>query len=236
MKEIKFSPKNLEVEANVPPPLPTKKFFPEWYKNIPKFENNSFKINIFKNNVVQANTTVKSCMPFLDTMMTGYIQATWCDIYIDNSDGNITYAYSNTPEILSHRDNVSIPDLIGNEFYNMEFIWRQPWVPQLPKGYSMLYTHPLNRFDLPFYSLSGIIDNDKYINETAGNHPFFIKNGFSGLIPAGTPMFQMVPIKRESWKSIITEVDKHYKFTKAGVHMFFYDGYKKLFWNKKDYN
>ena len=175
-------------------------------------------------------------MPFMDTMLTGYIQSTWSDIFIENVDGKISYAYSNSPEIISNRNNVSINNLLDkNIFYDIEFVWRQPWVPQLPKGYSMLYTHPLNRIDLPFYSLSGIIDNDRYINETDGNHPFFIKNNFSGIIPAGTPMYQMIPIKRDKWKSYIKEVEKHYQYTKSGVYMFFYDGYKKLFWNKKEY-
>jgi hypothetical protein len=236
MNLIKFTPKTPEVEANVPSPDPAKKCFPDWYKRLPKFENNRFQIKIL-NQGVQSNATAKSCMPFLDTLTTGYIQKTWCDIMIDvRGENDVNYAFSNSPEIISHRDKISIPDMCGNEFHQIEFVWRQPWVPKLPDGYSLLYTHPLNRSDLPFVTLSGIIDNDRYINETAGNHPFFIKKGFSGIIPAGTPMFQMIPIKREKWQSITTPVDKHYEYTKSGVYRFFVDGYKKLFWNKKEYN
>jgi hypothetical protein len=236
MKEINFTAKTPEIMANVPPPRPAKLYIPDWYKKLPKFENNKFKIKILENGSVQANATAKSCMPFMDSLMMGYIQETWCDIYIENLNGEIKYAYANNPEIMSVRDRVSIEGLSSNDFYPVEFVWRQPWVPKVPKGYSVIYTHPLNRIDLPFYSLSGVIDNDSYVNETAGNHPFFIKNGFTGIIPTGTPMFQIIPIKRESWSNKISEPDKNYKYNKGGVNKFFFDGYKKLFWNKKEYN
>jgi hypothetical protein len=35
----------------------------------------------------------------------------------------------------------------------------------------------------------------------SGNIPFFIKEGFSGVIPKGTPIAQVIPFKRESWTS-----------------------------------
>jgi hypothetical protein len=238
-QKIHFYPKTKEIELNVPAPKPAKAFFPEWYKKIPKFENNEFKINVLGDGKVQANTTVKSCMPFLDTFTTGYIQHTWCDVLIEyrESDGYVSYKYAGEPEIMNVRSKVSSEALIqNNEFYPVEFVWHQPWIPKMPKGYSLLYTHPINRTDLPFYSLSGIIDNDVYTNETAGNHPFFIKKGFTGLIPAGTPMFQLVPIKRESWTHEVHEMEPFNEIKRTGVQQYFYDGYKRLFWNKKEYN
>ena len=33
------------------------------------------------------------------------------------------------------------------------------------------------------------------------NFPFFIKEGFTGLIPYGTPIVQIIPFKRDDWKS-----------------------------------
>lgn len=238
MPTVNFYPKTKEIELNVPAPKSAKSYIPDWYKKIPKFENNTFAVNVHEDGNVQANTTVKSCMPFLDTFTTGYIQQTWCDILIEyrEEDGYVTYKYAHKPEVMGIRKKISAMDLIKNqEFYPIEFVWHQPWIPRAPKGYSFLYTHPLNRTDLPFYSLSGIIDNDVYTNETAGNHPFFIKKGFTGLIPAGTPMFQIIPIKRESWDSVIHEMEPFNDIRRTGVQQYFYDGYKKLFWNKKEY-
>jgi hypothetical protein len=33
-----------------------------------------------------------------------------------------------------------------------------------------------------------------------GRYPFFLKTGFTGLIPAGTPIAQIILIKNDKWK------------------------------------
>ena len=83
--------------------------------------------------------------------------------------------------------------------YDDHFHWYPNWAPSLPKGYSALYVSPINRFDLPFTTVAGIIDNDKM--DTPGLMPFFLKKGFTGIIPAGTPYVQIIPFKRDDWES-----------------------------------
>jgi hypothetical protein len=43
--------------------------------------------------------------------------------------------------------------------------------------------------------------------------PFFIVNGWTGVIPAGTPYAQMLPFKRENWESevVIEDPNKLYE-------------------------
>jgi antitoxin (DNA-binding transcriptional repressor) of toxin-antitoxin stability system len=84
-------------------------------------------------------------------------------------------------------------------YYKEHFAWFPEWSVETPPGYSALYTHPLNRFELPFLTVSGIIDNDKVI--LPGSMPFFVKEGFVGIIEAGTPIAQIIPFKREDWES-----------------------------------
>jgi hypothetical protein len=236
MSKVTFIPKTKEIKLNVPPPKPAKLYVPDWYKQVPKFEDNKFGVNVLSDGTVLANATIKSCLPFMDGMTAGYIQETWCDIFIENTDGQVRYVYSDKPQIISNREKVSVAGLIDDSFYPIEFVFHQPWIPKLPKGYSMLYTHPINRLDLPFQSLSGIIDNDKYFIETLGNHPFFVKKGFSGIIPAGTPIIQMIPVKREDWTSDISDEDSESSGVRSGINRHFYDGYKKMFWSKKSFN
>ncbi len=99
----------------------------------------------------------------------------------------------------------------------------------------MIYTHPFNRYDLPFLSLTGIIDNDTYYMENLANHPFFVREGFVGIIPKGTPMLQMIPIKRDRWSSKFEKYDEDLKIRFQDLRKYFTDGYKKLYWNKKEY-
>jgi hypothetical protein len=227
MKKILFSPKSLRSEVLVERPEPSKNFIPDWFKKIPSFENGEIKINNFG----RANKTIKMCYPFSDCFNMGYIQKTWCDIYIERDGDAIKYKYPSSPVIMSHREKTSYP--IPEEFYQTEFLWKLEWSPQLPKGYSLLYTHPLNRIDLPFYSLSGIVDADKFKYEKNGNHPFFIKKGFSGLIPAGTPFIQMIPFKRDEWQSDFLEFNEREQLESERVFKNFWGSYKKKYWSKK---
>lgn len=230
MKQIIFRPTSKEVELLVEPPKPAKSYFPTWLKKIPYFIND--KMVIDDNG---ANLSVKACAPFLDTFISGYIQETWCDIYISVKDNAFSYRYAQGPDIMEHRAASSQFYPNTEVFFQQEFTWKQPWIPQLPDGYSMLYTQPFNRYELPFLNLTAIIDNDRYYMERITNHPFFIKNNFEGIIPKGTPYMQMIPIKRDEWQSEIKEFDETLSLKVLKVRQFFMGGYKKLFWQKKSY-
>jgi hypothetical protein len=227
--KIEFIPTSLDVEEFIPHPKPSAQYFPKWYKEKSIFDGKKIK------DVLQTGSFgIKSCMPFLDSMINGYIQETWCDIFIDNDKdtGEVKYFYSSMPQILDVRHSVNVE--VDERHYPYEFVWKMPWSIKMPKGYSVLFTHPLNHTELPFSTLSGIIDFDVFTSGEMGNLPFFIKNNFSGLIPAGTPMYQMIPIKRESWTSSICKFDekklRKYKYIKDKN---FYGVYKKIFRQKK---
>jgi hypothetical protein len=229
-KPIVWRPISEDVARIVPPPAPTRHLTPEWFRKAPKFDG-----HLSSRSDPQALTpTFKACVPFIDAMTAGYCQTTWCDIFIEANGDEYKWRFAGGPEIMGTRSGPKhLPKVQG--FNDVEFVWRQVWIPQLPPGYSMLYTHPLNRLDLPFISLTGIIDNDAYYMENVANHPFFIRDGFSGYIPQGTPMFQMIPIKRECWSSDFKDFDVSLTSQFRQVRNHFFDGYKKLFWSKKTY-
>jgi hypothetical protein len=105
----------------------------------------------------------------------------------------------------------------------------------LPDGYSAIVMHPLNRVDLPFITMSGIVDFDKSIHAPIGNIPFFIKKGFEGTIPAGTPMFQIIPFKREDWNSENQPYSDIFWQEKMKERKSIANIYKKKIWQKKSY-
>ena len=202
MKEISFYPSSKEAESFVPPPKPARNYLQHWYKNTkfftegkePKFEDN-----------LPTNLTVKACVPFYDAMTAGYIQETWCDIHINKTDqGLIQYNFSSMPRIMTHRGDVNFPE--NDVYHNAELVWYMPWVPKVPEGYSVLSVSPQN-FILPFKTLSAIMDSDVFYHTLGGRVPFYVKKEFSGIIPAGTPMYQFIMIKRDEWKSNIEKWD-----------------------------
>lgn len=231
--KIEFIPSSEDAKNYVPAPSPAINFVPKWYKKIETVNEKKIKID---NYGVAYNKNVKNCMPFLDALTSGYIQKTWTDIYIkDNKEsGNIEYYWASGPQIMHHRDKSHLPT--ENNFYPVEFMWKEQWVPKLPKGFSMIYTHPLNRIDLPFLSMSGVVDSDIYNHSFNGNFPFYIKNNFVGIIPEGTPMYQMIPMKRETWEIIELSFNElENKKKENQILNKFINRYKNSFWVKKQY-
>jgi len=232
--KIEFIPLNKQAELIVPSPKPAKSYIPDWYKDIPATKKIEFGPNGEMANDIGS---IKRCMPFFDGLTNGYIQESWCDINIQkDSYGKITYAYALGPEIVKMRLNSSME--IQSKFYPSEFTWILQWLPRLPKGWSALFTTPFNRFDLPFTNTTGVIDSDVFFhtNEFGGNLPFYMDKDFEGIIPAGTPMYQIIPFKRENWKSEEIKFDHDESVRRmVPIRKHFINGYKKTFWQKKYY-
>jgi hypothetical protein len=232
MKEIQFIPQSKIVESTVPFPKPAKLFMPDWYKNIKMFENKTPKYNDTEIN----NLTVKSCASFNDALNFGYIQETWCDIYFEqDKNGKFKYVFSHEPLIFSHLDHVKTFEFDDNHLPE-DFFWLRYWAPKVPSGYSVLITHPLNRMDLPFTVTSGVIDADVFYHTNPGRIPFQMKKNFNGIIPAGTPMFQIIPFKRDNWKTKNLNFDFYVqKYLNSKIRSKFYSSYRRYFHIKKYY-
>lgn len=234
--KISFSPSMQLVEDVVDSPRPAKLVVPQWYKKTPVSNLKNLNITDSGNHNSVTNLTLKSCMPFLDALTSGYIQTTWTDIYVGQKEGNIIYHGATPPAIMNHRTEVSI-EINTNDYYPIEYTWHTHWRAKLPKGYSLLITHPFNRLDLPFTTLSAIVDADLFNHTTVGNIPFFIRRDFQGIIPAGTPMYQLIPIKRDSWEKEIEKFNDKEVFKKEYLmRSRFYNAYRDMFWQKKNYN
>jgi hypothetical protein len=232
-KKIEFIPSSKDTELFIEPPQSAKKLIPEWYKNLPNFDSKNLE---FFNTGKLASKSLKMCIPFIDALTTGYIVTTWTDIHIKfNLDGSVVFNYPSGPEIIQIRDNVNIS--LGEEYYPIEFTWVVQWLPKTPKGYGIIFTHPFNNLNLPFTTLSGVVDTDNFYHTARGNYPFYIKKGFEGIIPKGTPMYQLIPYKKHNWKSVIHKFDSD-EVSKRDNFMYkmFYGTYKKLFWDRKNYS
>lgn len=185
------------IDLLVPKIEPAKKFFPEWLKNIDKFYDGSNKIKV---RGWSSNVGVKYCNPFTDTLTSGYMLSLHCDILVEKDQGNQKISWRHEIVPVGTREFNLIKDIPSpSNFGSFEYVWEVFYRIKLPKGYSALFTHPLNRFDLPFLTASGIVDADYGMG--GGGVSFCIDKDFEGIIPAGTPVVQIFPFKRDDWKS-----------------------------------
>lgn len=238
---IKFIKNRPWLTADSPStPKPTIKTIPDWYRKADRFAVKPDGTHWQDPHVGGKIPTWKACPAVFDIMGTGYVYRTPCDIEFYEENGTIR------AKVLDPRNR----DFIQNRppmfqfkppmgYHEVHFAWWSDWAVEVPEGYSVLYTQPFNRFELPFLTTSGIIDNDKV--NLPGTMPFFVVKGFTGILPAGTPYAQMLPFKREDWESEVddkvpymkmaqdnNENSKKYRVPDGGV-------YQKEVWTRRVY-
>lgn len=222
-------------------PEPIKKNIPEYYK----------KLSTKKD-------TVKNCMPFLDTLTTGYALKLTADIrlifntekedtssisshYLNPSfnrkhDLNVLDSYQTVhprwqlegSNILTKNRNQAIQKIIN------------PWTIKTPPGYSCLFLPPMNNKDDRFEILPGIVDTDNFDMEI--NFPYVVNGDrypyLDTTLKKGLIFAQCIPFKRDSWKMNVNKLQKIQKnkdkFFYKWLTMFQHK-YKKFSWNKKNF-
>lgn len=244
-------------------PKPSDRSVPDWYKNLESYISKEKKPNGEGN----TPATIKRCMPVFDAIIGGYIIYTYCDVYVsqkeieyrdanhENETGEVkrfteeerlekglkkTMPFYEWPSYgpISFHPVEQAPNhpQRGNLGNSMSYPkWINPWSIKTPPGYSVLFTQPMHR-ESSFTILDGIVDTDQY--DAPVNFPFALNDwGFEGLIPAGTPMAQVIPFKRESWQMEIgknEELDGQFKTTRL-LRTRFFDSYKSQFRQPKEY-
>jgi hypothetical protein len=233
MEEIKFIPFTQLADQIMDEPRPSGKFIPEWYKKMSTYITD--KPICKMHDAKQSNLTVKACIPVLDAMTAGYMVTLNSDIIVTRDPSyphrilwDVSWA------VVSEHSEKQYSEMIAPAGYERDpYKWEGFFAIQTPPGYSCYFTHPTNRFDLPFITLTGIVDTDNY--KLPVNFPFFLKDDFEGIIPKGTPIAQVIPIKREEWTSTKVSFDPRVRNWIDDLKSVIFRSYKNRFWNKKSY-
>ena len=184
---------------------------PDWYKNL------TIRTPIIGDiqNPERTEFTIKRCIPVLDVLTLGYYIVTARDYTFtyDEKKGchTISGAFNTNYQPVTMHPIEQLGGMpFSSEYCVFAYKWTNPYVIKTPVGYSTLISHPANAPYLPFYTLGGVVDTDSYFRPI--NFPFLVKNTFSGILPAGTPIAQITPFKRDEWSSkIITKPSDEFK-------------------------
>jgi hypothetical protein len=183
-----------ELKGRIPEPVPPARGLPDWVARMPK-ETEAGDLGF-------AVRTVKQCPPFLDAMRTGVLIGLLCDVTV--AHGRFTWSWD--PPALA-LDTVSrsplsmhVPEqAAGAPFYDPDATilkFNNLWTVAAPEGWSILITHPANRMDLPFRTLTGLVDADLYADAFIQFPALWTDPGFEGTLQAGTPVAQLIPVPR----------------------------------------
>lgn len=214
--------------------LPASEFVPEWYRKSPSILPNT-NTELSLNHPFATNSTYKRCSPFFDALTIGYMVYLSADIEIIRQPDGMPYIMWRTKRdiitehTLDQWGGLPCPDGYSPHVYK----WHNQFVFQTSKNYSALFLNPINRFDLPFQTITGVVDTDVF--DIAVHFPFFIKKDFSGIIEKGTPITQIIPIKRDSWVRNVEKSKISYSARIDKLSSTIKRSYKQNFWHRKEY-
>jgi hypothetical protein len=185
------------LDGVLPRPIPAVLGLPDWFKLMPP--------KAFNPTVGEEDYTVKKCPPFIDAMSYGFLIPLAVDLEV--RDGEFTWNFEVPEGIVSEYSHSPIDfhdpsQIVGTPFFDDDrFIikFNNFWTIEAPPGYSLLFTHPLNRADLPFTTLTGLVDCDAFYDSPINFPARWHDTGFNGVLPKGTPVAQCLPVKRENW-------------------------------------
>ena len=221
-KKIVFTNTNGTAEEYAP--KPADRFVPDWYKLTAN--------RVPEKKTPESTPTIKKCTPVFDAITAGYIIVTPCDVYVTFKDGEPNYEPKVPGTIQFHPVKQAPRHPHMNEYPYPK--WINPWAIKTPAGYSVYFKPPAHNPNQWFEILEGVVDTDTY--SAPVNFPFVLKDPEREcLIPAGTPMAQVIPFKRDSWDMELgKDIEETVRIT-SFLNSQFFDRYKRLFWHKKEY-
>lgn len=258
-KKIVFT--NIFGLSDLYPPEPSIKNIPQWYKDVDAYIGNK-KI---PNGNGTTTGTIKKCMPVFDSISAGYIIKTPVDVFVSQKTPEYTdkkhfektgediflseeeIKEKNLPETITHYEwaNFGIiqfhpieqaPNHPNRNGHYLSYPkWVNPWSIKTPKGYSTIFVQPWHRESI-FTIFPGIVDTDSYVAPV--NFPFVLNDSkWEGLIPAGTPIAQVIPFKRDEWQMKLGDQEDLINTSKvtAKLRTRFFDSYKNQFRAFKEY-
>jgi hypothetical protein len=219
-------------------PVPARKLLPEWYTKAYSHIGNVKDLHPAVGGASSA--TIKKCMPVFDALTAGYILLSHEDVDVSGPTGDMAWYHwvnKENPMISFHNSEQAQKHpktLSGGSVPK----WNNNWAIETSAGYSCLFVNPLHRENAPFTIFEAIVDTDQYNSRV--ELAFILKDpDWRGLIPAGTPMAQVIPFKRDSFEMSVSneQEDKDVvDFTNRRLKSVFINGYKTKFWSKKEYN
>jgi hypothetical protein len=180
----------------LPRPVPAKAALPEWLRQMaPRVPSAVHG---------RAIRTVKQCPPFVDAMTHGFMVLLPCDVHV--ADGQFSWDWPLPALTLAGHPRAPLSFHVPEQIAGSPLAhgtqsaikFNSFWTIELEDGWSLMAVHPVNRDDLPFRLVTGLVDADRF-NEVGINFPaVWTQPAFSGTLPRGTPIAQCYAVPREA--------------------------------------
>ena len=178
----------------LPGPVPARAALPDWIR--------AMQPRSFSPTHGREVRTVKQCPPFIDAMSYGFIMPLPCDVTV--RDGALSWNWDvPTPSVHAHpRSPISFhvaEQVEGTPLHGPDQVlvkFNSFWTIELEPGWSLFATHPVNREDLPFRLVTGLVDADRFSDVGILFPARWTDPSFSGTLRRGTPVAQCFAVPR----------------------------------------
>ena len=172
----------------LPRPVPAREALPDWLRRMaPRAPSAVHQRSI---------RTLKQCPPFVDAMTHGFMVLLPCDVQVEA--GRFSWDWPLPPPTLHGHPRAPLSFHVPEQLAGSPLAhgsdsaikFNSFWTIELESGWSLMAVHPINRDDLPFRLVTGLVDADRF-HEVGINFPaVWTDPQFAGTLPRGTPVAQ----------------------------------------------
>ena len=214
MCEIEFH-LHRDMLASTPAPYPASQHIPDWFRNMAA----DFPMG----------GTLKKCPPYLTAMTAGYIIPAPADVRLVMNANRELAAHGKVSYLNTHFPQ----QFAGSPFEGHTVVkFENPWIIVTPPDYLCLVTAPINRFELPFVALTGIIETGSYYKEVHLPLVCVMQPGQVYDLRAGSPMIHVLPLRHNEWHGRTAPMDLARRAEQQALFADNKHTYKDRFWRK----
>ena len=178
--------------GRLPRPCAAAEALPAWLRAMPRLAGSGMHPEPVR--------TVKQCPPFVDAMAHGFVIPLPCDVVVRG--GTLSWDWEVPALACAHHPRAPVSfhapaQVAGTPFHVADQVvvkFNCFWTVTLEPGWSLFATHPVNRFDLPFRLLSGVVASDRFDAVGLLFPGVWLDPGFEGTLSRGTPVAQCFPV------------------------------------------
>jgi hypothetical protein len=194
------------LSAHLPRPIPARGALPDWLRAMPAKAHSEIHGRDIR--------TVKQCPPFVDAMAYGVLILLPCDVTVDQ--GAFAWKWDIPEPATSGHPRAPLSFHVPAQFPDAPFArqgqaaikFNSFWTIELEPGWSLFATHPLNRDELPFRLIAGLVDADRFHDGGINFPAIWTQPEFSGVLPKGTPVAQCFAVPRAAPELVFESFDE----------------------------
>jgi len=194
---------------HLPKPFRARGALPDWLRAMPAKASSEIHGREIR--------TVKQCPPFVDAMAYGVMIPLPCDVTVER--GAFSWAWDIPEPATPGHPRAPLSFHVAAQFAGAPFArgeqaalkFNSFWTIELDEGWSLFATHPVNRDDLPFRLISGLVDADRFHDGGINFPAVWTQPEFSGVLPKGTPVAQCFAVPRAMPSLVFESFDEAHR-------------------------